>query len=237
MVSSARPDTDRRRPRRDPRPGSLSRRGPGTWTVLLGAARNPAPAEPRQRLQGARKRPRHKASAPWLSRALGKAGGIAAQQRADGRNGPRRLSPRAWLGALHRPHYPRGEHEAGTGRVHALGQLCAEEGFLRRHVASPRLEGSPSFAPVGSQRLPRVPPFLKGKCVPRKPRPVPDRLGVARSSYRRVEAGPWRPATSARPARCPLRQKRRCSTTCRTREAERYTWCASPLRSLLRSAL
>ena len=96
-------------PRRHPRPGSLSRAGPGARPVLLGPARRPDPAQPRQHLQGDGGRSRHPAGAARLPRTLGEAGRAAAEQRAHRADGPGRLAPRARLGAVHRRGDRRGQ--------------------------------------------------------------------------------------------------------------------------------
>ena len=70
-----------------------------------------------------------------------------------------------------------------------------------RHLV---LKARAPLASVGAQRLLRLPAFLQGQRVPRKPRPAADRLGVAGIRDRRVEARPWKRRhlgqTSALPA-------------------------------------
>ena len=67
-------------------------------------------------------------------------------------------------------------------RVHAVGQLRAKEGGVRRFDAASRAEGAAPLAIVGTLRLPRLPPFLEGQCFPPEPWPRAYRLGVARAA-------------------------------------------------------
>ena len=165
-------------------PGSLSRPRPGARPLLLGPARRPAAAEPGQHLQGAGDRPRHPPGPARLPRTLGEAGRAAAEQRAHRRDGPRRLAPRARLGAVHRRRHPPRRRAARSGRVHALGQLRAEEGRVRaeRRAGRPssRAQGAAPLAALRPCRLLRLPPFLQGERLPRLARPAADRLGAAR---------------------------------------------------------
>src|SRR3954468_82982 len=166
MVPSARPNSTRTGTGGDPRARPVPWPGTGARAVLFGAARHPAAAEPREHLQGAGERPRRQAGTPRVPRSLGEAGRAAAEQRAHRRDGPRRLAPRARLGALHRPHYQPCERQAQARRVYAVGQLCAEEGGVCRYVAAPGAEGAAPLTAVGAQRLFRLQAFFQGERVP-----------------------------------------------------------------------
>ena len=151
MVPGARPDAARGCPRRDPRPGPLSCARASARPVLLGSGRGPAAAEPQEHLQGTGERSWNCTRAPRLPRTLGEAGRAPAEQRPHRRDGLRGLASRARLGALHRRDRRRGQRAGPADRVHAVGQLCAEEGRPGRHLQAFGAEGAPPFPAVGAR--------------------------------------------------------------------------------------
>ena len=70
------------------------------------------------------------------------------------------------LGDLYGPRGRDHQPAAGACRLHALGQLCAEEGRGRRRPPPPRAQRTAPVAAVGASGLLRLPAFLPGQPVP-----------------------------------------------------------------------
>ncbi len=102
-----------------------------------------------------------------LPRTLGAAGRAAAEQRADGRDGPGRVAPRPRLG----DDSPTRSSGWSTPRPQPVvfmlwGSYAQKKASFVDALAAPGAEGAAPLAAVGAQRLPRLPAFLQGQCVP-----------------------------------------------------------------------
>ena len=238
LVPGARPDAARRGPRRDPRPGPLPRR-PARRTAC--ASRCPDGVRPPPSLVNIYKELESDLgiapAAPRLPRTLGEAGRAAAEQRADGRDGPRRLAPRPRLGAVHRR---RSSAEVNAQRPPVVFMLWGSYAQKKaafvdtsRHLVLKAPHPSPLSAHsgfFGCRHFSKANAFLESKGL------AADRLGVAGMRAERRSARHGHAASRQAQQPCPLLPKRRRSTMCRTRGPARSTWCASPRPSSPRCA-
>ena len=112
------------------------------------------------------------ARAPRLPRTLGETGRAPAEQRPHRRDGLCGLASRARLGALHRRDRRRGQRAGPADRVHAVGQLCAEEGRsvdTSRHLVLKAPHPSPLSAHAGffgCRHFSKANAFLESKGLP-----------------------------------------------------------------------
>ena len=81
---------------------------------------------------------------------------------------------RARMGAVHRRGREGYRSSQAGGRLHAMGLVCAAQGFGCRSAAQLHSQGGPSVAPVGLSGIFRLPPFQPRERVSAKHRPGAD---------------------------------------------------------------
>ena len=154
-------DAARRRPRRDPGPGSLPRPRARRWGSASRSRRasrrrrRSATSSPSSGPTSACPRPATGDLTPWAERGV-----LLLNSVLTVAPGLARLARRKGLGGVHRSRHRRALGAARGDRLPALGPLRAAEGSDRRHGAPPRAHRRSSVAVLGEQRLLRLPPLL-----------------------------------------------------------------------------